>query len=176
MGEGASTGEKWSGRRPLPDAPLQRYALPERVIVIHSRPHPEAGYFAALGHIARGDLASAVAALRSLVKARPDAVRPRLLLAAALARLGKLEEARKLIVELEREDPSSVEIAYVATRAFPTDADRQEALKKLSTGNPESNVALERLQAEIEHGRWSHPERPGPYEHVGGRHRLNRRW
>lgn len=147
-----------------------------RSAVRADRPHPEAGYFAALGHIARGDLASAVAALRSLVKARPDAVRPRLLLAAALARLGKLEEARKLIVELEREDPSSVEIAYVATRAFPTDADRQEALKKLSTGNPESNVALERLQAEIEHGRWSHPERPGPYEHVGGRHRLNRRW
>jgi hypothetical protein len=140
------------------------------------KPHPAAGYFVALGHVAGGRYADAARRFRSVVAAAPEAVRPRLLLAATLARLGDLEEARRIAARLEAEDPSSVEIAEVAARSFPDDAARRQAVQKLLEQNPEAEEALRRLRQELDEGKWSHPKRPGPYRYVGGHRRLQTAW
>jgi tetratricopeptide (TPR) repeat protein len=140
------------------------------------RPHAEAGYFVALRCIAAGDSAGAAGALAALVKAKPELVRPRLLLAATLAKLGRHEEAQRLAAALEAEDPASVEVAEATARCFPHDAARRRAMTQLLKHNPEADEALRRLRAAMDRGEWTHPKRPEKHEHVGSHGRLEREW
>jgi protease I len=121
---------------------------------------PEAHYLAAMGAISGGDRASAVEHLRKLVKVQPGAVRPRLVLAALLSGQGEAEEARAMAEQLEREDPSSPEVAYVLTLCEPREYGAGSALAKLLAGDPEAPEGVAQLRAEIERGSWAHPARP----------------
>jgi len=154
------------------DGAAQHFA----VAVGCKRPHAEAGYFLALVRISAGDPTSATMPLLALEKAKPGRLRPRLLLAATLAKLGRREEAQRLAAALEAADPASVEIAEVAARCFPDDAARRRAVAQLLKRNPEADEALRRLRAEMDRGEWTHPERPEKYEYVGGHGRLEREW
>ncbi len=59
--------------------------------------------------IVKNDFDGAVQAAGEILKARPDSVQGRVMMAAALQRLGKYDEARKLLNEVLEKDPKQVE-------------------------------------------------------------------
>jgi len=133
------------------------------------RPSAEAGYFTALAKIALGRFGEAAEDLKRLVESRPEAFRPRLALAAVLARLGKVDEARALADGALAEDPASVEAAETVARCCPDDAARREAVEQLLRHNPEAPEALAAFCREVDEGVWQHPQRPEEFREAGHR-------
>jgi tetratricopeptide (TPR) repeat protein len=121
---------------------------------------PEAHYMAALASIATGDSPGAIAHLRTLVQANPNVVRPRIVLAALLARQGAMQDAKAIAGPLVALDPASPEVVYAWTLCDPQNPKAAQDLAKMLNKNPEAPEALAQLKAEIEQGAWVHPARP----------------
>lgn len=125
----------------------------------------QANYLRALLAIAGQKPDGAIGLLRTLVTARPAVFRPRLALAALLARGPAVDEGLALARALLDEHPASIEAAEILSRVATAASQAELAVEAgalrdaLLVDNPDAGRQLSLFRAELDHGRWAYPAR-----------------
>jgi tetratricopeptide (TPR) repeat protein len=120
----------------------------------------QAHYIRALLALQQGDTKQAITLLEEMTKARPQAYRPRLLLAYLHARNGRSAEMLKAAQALADENPAYPEAFEVLSRVASFAGDKVASEKaaqvrdELLRNNPDAERQLNLFRAEMDGGRW----------------------
>jgi tetratricopeptide (TPR) repeat protein len=120
----------------------------------------QAHYVRALLALQKGDTKQAIALLEEMVKARPQAYRPRLVLTSLYARNGRSAETLKAAQALADENPAYSEAFEVLSRVAALAGDKIRADQaaqvrdELLRNNPDAERQLKLFQAEMDNGKW----------------------